>query len=135
MPNLFTTGALFSGFYAIVAAMNGLFVPFWYAKLETTFIGTGAKAVMCKSLSDIVVQGGIGNAISIFARGAPMSEVLREMPEVLCVDVLYWLPYNLVAFSRIPLHMRPTGTAIMTLGFNTYLSYVAARGRREGGEG
>lgn len=25
LPNLFTTGALFSGFYAIVAAMNGLF--------------------------------------------------------------------------------------------------------------
>ncbi|NQY85965.1 MAG: CDP-diacylglycerol--serine O-phosphatidyltransferase, partial [Alcanivorax sp.] len=25
LPNLFTTGALFAGFYAIVAAMNGLF--------------------------------------------------------------------------------------------------------------
>ena len=25
LPNLFTTGALFSGFYAIIAAMNGRF--------------------------------------------------------------------------------------------------------------
>ena len=25
LPNLFTTGALFSGFYAIIAAMNGMF--------------------------------------------------------------------------------------------------------------
>ncbi len=27
LPNLFTTGALFSGFYAIVAGMNGQFIP------------------------------------------------------------------------------------------------------------
>ena len=27
LPNLLTTGALFSGFYAIVAAINGQFVP------------------------------------------------------------------------------------------------------------
>ena len=40
-------------------------------------------AVACKSCLGIAVQGGLGNAAGIAARGAPLAEVLRSMPMVL----------------------------------------------------
>ena len=45
-----------------------------------------------------------------------MAEVRRDMPQVLLHDCYVWLPYNLVAFRTIPTHIRPTTTALMTLG-------------------
>ena len=97
-------------------------------------LGTAVWAVACKSCLDIAVQGGLGNAAGIAARGAPLGEVLRSMPMVLLYDCIVWMPYNFVAFGRIPLHLRPTVSAFMNLGWNTYLSAVAAQGR-EGAEG
>ena len=61
-----------------------------------------------------------------------MAEVRRDMPQVLLHDCYVWLPYNLVAFRTIPTHIRPTTTALMTLGWNTYLSAVAVRARAGG---
>ena len=111
------------------AANNGLFVPWWYSTLDVLLPGTGLRAIACKSCLDIAVNGGLGNFAGIAARGAPADEVLRSMPKVLLYDCVVWLPYNLLAFGRIPLHVRPTTTAFMTLGWNTYISAVAAQGR------
>lgn len=111
------------------AANNGVFVPWWYSTLDARLPGTALRAVACKSCLDIAVQGGLGNAAGIAARGAPLAEVLRSMPMVLLYDCAVWMPYNFIAFGRIPLHLRPTATAFMTLGWNTYLSAVAAQGR------
>ena len=58
-----------------------------------------------------------------------MADVRRDMPQVLLHDCYVWLPYDLVAFRMIPTHIRPTTTALMTLGWNTYLSAVAVRAR------
>ena len=111
------------------AANNGVFVPWWYRTLDARLPGTAVRAVACKSCLDIAVQGGLGNAAGIAARGAPLAEVLRSMPMVLLYDCVVWMPYNFLAFGRIPPHLRPTTTAFMTLGWNTYLSAVAAQGR------
>ena len=111
------------------AGMNGVIIPYWYRWLDTALPGTGTYAVACKSVADIVVNGGLGNAFGIAARGAPASEVWKAMPGVMLMDCTVWLPYNLVAFGKIPPHVRPTTTAFVTLGWNTYLSYVAAQGR------
>ena len=40
LPNLVTTGALFAGFYAIIAAMSGDFLPAIYATLLAMFLDT-----------------------------------------------------------------------------------------------
>ena len=58
-----------------------------------------------------------------------MADVRRDMPQVLLHDCYVWLPYDLLAFRMIPTHIRPTTTALMTLGWNTYLSAVAVRAR------
>ncbi|MEM9301379.1 MAG: CDP-diacylglycerol--serine O-phosphatidyltransferase [Pseudomonadota bacterium] len=58
LPNLFTTGAMFAGFYAIVAAMNGRFV----AAAEAVFIAglldglDGRVARLTNTQSDFGVQ-------------------------------------------------------------------------------
>ena len=112
--------------------MNGLFVPFWYRKLDAMLPGTTMKAISQKTLADIAVPGAMGNAAAIAARGSPIPEVLRRMPEVLFWDCTVFVPYNLIAFGKIPLHIRPSVTALVTLGWNTYLSSVAAQGRSAG---
>ena len=61
--------------------------------------------------------------------GESVAEVRRDMPQVLLHDCYVWLPYDLLAFRMIPTHIRPTTTALMTLGWNTYLSAVAVRAR------
>ena len=111
------------------AAMTGVVTPLWYGWLDAAVPGTSARAVPIKSVADIIVQGGIGNAVAINMRGAPFGEVMRMMPEVLAVDCAIMLPYNLFAFSKLPLHVRPTATAFMTFLLNVYLSSVAGRGR------
>jgi len=69
LPNLFTTGALFSGFYAVVAAMNGHFensaVAIFVAMIFDTFDGRVARMTNTQSafgaeydsLSDMVSFG------------------------------------------------------------------------------
>jgi len=155
------------------AALSGLFVPYFYRALDAAFPGTGLRAVLSKTASDIAVQGCAVNAALLVARGArsgqlsspslrlrlrlrlhprlvllrptplptrclapspgeSMAEVRRDMPQVLLHDCYVWLPYNLVAFRTIPTHIRPTTTALMTLGWNTYLSAVAVRARAGG---
>ena len=115
------------------AGMSGILVPAWYRWLERKIPGNAASAVARKSVADIAVAGAIGNALALFARGAPAAEVWRSMPSVMLMDCTVWLPYNLLAFRQIPLHVRPTTTTLMTFGWNTYLSLVAARGRSKGG--
>ena len=40
LPNLVTTGALFAGFYAIISAMSGDYLPAIYATLLAMFLDT-----------------------------------------------------------------------------------------------
>lgn len=47
---------------------------------------------------------------------------LEELPNVTKNDFMVWLPYNLVAFSVIPIYVRPTTTAFMEASWQTYIS-------------
>ena len=58
------------------AALSGLFVPAFYRALDTSFPGTGLRAVLSKTASDIAVQGCFVNAALLVARGAPASSHL-----------------------------------------------------------
>lgn len=111
------------------AITNGVVTPVFYRWLDVVWPGTGLRAVASKSASDIVIQGGFVNAALLVARGEPVAEVRRDMPQVLLHDCYVWLPYTLIAYRMIPIHIRPTTTALMTLGWSTYLSAVAVRAR------
>ena len=112
---------------------NGLLVPWWYRRLDAAFQGTSLAAVSCKTVADVAVMGLLSNAAGLAARGEPFAEVCRSMPSVFLADCAVFLPYNMIAFGKIPPHIRPTTTALVTLGWNTYLSHEAAQGRAAAG--
>ncbi|MED6342294.1 MAG: phosphatidylcholine/phosphatidylserine synthase [Pseudomonadota bacterium] len=80
LPNVITTGALFAGFYAIIAAMNGDFLPAVLAVFIAMFLDTAdgrvARITMSESafgaqydsLSDMVAFG-VAPAVVAFSWG------------------------------------------------------------------
>ena len=102
--------------------------PAVYGRLDAAFPGVGAREVVLKALSDIALFGVFGNAASLSLRGSTPAEVQQKMPGVLVNELRVWLPYNLFAFRIIPVHVRPTTTACLSLGWHTYMSYTAADG-------
>ena len=80
LPNVITTGALFAGFYAIIAAMNGDFLPAVLAIFSAMFLDTAdgrvARITMSESafgaqydsLSDMVAFG-VAPAVVAFSWG------------------------------------------------------------------
>ena len=80
LPNVITTGALFAGFYAIIAAMNGDFLPAVLAIFIAMFLDTAdgrvARITMSESafgaqydsLSDMVAFG-VAPAVVAFSWG------------------------------------------------------------------
>lgn len=110
---------------AIGAAFSGCVYPPVYARLDAIWPGTAFGAVVRKSLAECALLGTLGNATSLLLRGLPASSVAESMPGVLLNEARVWLPYNLLAFRLIPIHVRPTSTACVTLGWHTYISWLA----------
>lgn len=110
---------------AIGGFWSSTLVPAVYRLLDGAFPGTSARAVICKSFTDIAILGVFGNAASLTLRGTPIDEVAVAMPGVLVNECYIWLPYNLFAFRLVPSHIRPTTTALLTFGWNTYMSWTA----------
>lgn len=100
--------------------------PTVYRRLDAAFPGVAAREVVSKAVADIALFGVVGNAASLLLRGSATSEVWQKMPDVLVNELRVWLPYNLFAFRVVPVHVRPTTTACLSLGWHTYISYTAA---------
>ena len=62
------------------AALSGLFVPVFYRALDKAFVGTGLRAVLSKTASDIAVQGCFVNAALLVVRGAPTNQQPPPLP-------------------------------------------------------
>lgn len=114
----------------IGAFFGGWVYPFAYKRLDAWWHGTHFRAVLYKSVVEIVTVGVFVNSVSIASRGLlvgrPPPQVVQhvgdEMPRVFMNDVRVWLPYNLLAFSVIPAVLRPTTTALMEASWQTYIS-------------
>jgi hypothetical protein len=115
----------------IIGILFGGFVyPYAYARLDILLPGVTVRSVLAKSLVEIARVGIFVNSVSIGSRGLlggrkgqdVASHVVREMPTVTWNDFRVWFPYNLVAFSIIPIYIRPTSTSIMEVCWQTYIS-------------
>ncbi len=49
----------------------------------------------------------------------------RSIRDVFRADFVVWTSYNLVCYGRIPLHLQPASTAIMSAAWSAYISCVA----------
>jgi hypothetical protein len=110
--------------------VSGFVYPFAYARLDAMLPGVTVRSVLTKSLMEIATVGIFVNSVSMGSRGLLVghqgtdvaSHVAREMPTVTMNDFRVWFPYNLVAFSLIPVYIRPATTSIMEAGWQTYIS-------------
>ena len=108
----------------------GYVYPFAYKQLDQIWAGKDLASVVKKSIVEICTVGIFVNSVSIAARGMlaghnmteVKSHVVDEMPIVFLNDARVWFPYNMVAFSLIPAHIRPTTTALMEAVWQTYIS-------------
>lgn len=119
---------------AIGMLFGGLVYPTAYAKLDSLWKGTHLTAVLQKSIVEIATVGILVNSISLSCRGLlgggrdfdpVLRHVLHELPTVTVNDARVWLPYNMLAFSVIPVVLRPTTTLVMEAAWQTYISLVA----------
>ena len=114
----------------IGVGVAGCVYPFAYKQLDRIWAGKDLASVVKKSIVEICTVGVFVNSLSIAARGIlaghtmiqVKSHVVDEMPIIFLNDVRVWFPYNLVAFSLIPAHIRPSTTALMEALWQTYIS-------------
>lgn len=109
---------------------GGFVYPTAYARLDAFFHGTHWQAVVKKSIVEIATVGIFVNSTSIFGRGFLQGRsaieagdhVMQEMPSVTLNDARVWMPYNILAFSIIPIWIRPATTSLMEACWQTYIS-------------
>ena len=114
----------------IGVGVAGCVYPFAYTQIDRIWAGKDLASVVKKSIVEICTVGVFVNSLSIAARGIlaghtmiqVKSHVVDEMPIIFLNDVRVWFPYNLVAFSLIPAHIRPSTTALMEALWQTYIS-------------
>ena len=112
------------------AFLAGYVYPFAYRRLDKIWAGKDIITIAKKSFVEVFTVGIFANSVSMFARGIftdkkPMevlSHVKEEMQDVTLNDLRVWFPYNLVAFSLIPISIRPATTSMMEAGWQTYIS-------------
>lgn len=122
-----------AGASALGVLFSACIYPPLYALLDGVWPGTTVRAVVAKACSDVVLLGLFGNATSISGRlllsGRTPSDVTRSvretMPAVLVNELRVWLPYNLLAFRFVPIAVRPTVTAFISLTWQVYISWTA----------
>jgi hypothetical protein len=111
-------------------AFGGFVYPFAYARLDRLFAGVNFSSVLKKSLLEIATVGIFVNSVSIACRGLLVgrssedvsNHVAEALPSVTINDARVWLPYNLLAFSVIPVYIRPATTSLMEAMWQTYIS-------------
>ena len=110
---------------------GGIVYPTAYRVLDRIWSGTNLGTVIQKSLVEIATVGIFVNSTSIASRGLlaghPVLDVKNHVAaEILPVtlnDINVWLPYNILAFSLVPIHIRPACTSLMEAGWQTYISW------------
>ena len=128
---------------AIGVFFGGFVYPFAYAKLDALWKGVTIITTLKKSLLEIATVGIFVNSISISTRGLLVGKdtdmvvehTMQEMPGVTINDARVWLPYNIVAFSVIPIYIRPATTSLMEACWQTYISLCSHNYKADQKEG
>eukprot|EP01062_Namystynia_karyoxenos_P073360 TRINITY_DN70160_c0_g1_i1.p1 TRINITY_DN70160_c0_g1~~TRINITY_DN70160_c0_g1_i1.p1 ORF type:complete len:255 (+),score=73.22 TRINITY_DN70160_c0_g1_i1:101-766(+) len=115
---------------AVGVLYGGLLYPSFYRTLDRLLPAQSARNLALKMAADLACFGVFGNTANIYARvrldgcghGETVQYLRAHMPEVIMAEFAVWPAYNTLCFTRVPLHMRPTTTACMSLCWHTYMS-------------
>ncbi|MDY6891659.1 MAG: CDP-diacylglycerol--serine O-phosphatidyltransferase [Pseudomonadota bacterium] len=116
LPNLFTTGALFSGFYAILASMNGQFIP-------------AAIAIFVSMLLD-GLDGRVARMTNTQSAFGAEYDSLADMVSFGVAPALVaynWLLFDLGKLGFFAAFVYAVGAALRLARFNTQIGSVDKR--------
>jgi len=117
------------------AAENGPFMTTWYNFLNKRVGGdVRTKTVITKCVWDQLFfatqQDSLFLAVCAFSHTEKLAEVLAEVKQTFLttwlMDCSLWPIVNFVGFAVVPFQLLPTYMAVVSLGWQTYISSVAA---------
>ena len=122
---------------------GGAILPAVYQLAEGLLPGRSLRNVVLKTAISCGLLSTGGNYYSLVARRllgpAPIGERLEErvqrcvssvhriFADVLLDDLKVWPMYDVLCFSVVPPHLRPTATAVVSVCWHSYVSFVANR--------
>ena len=122
---------------------GGAILPAVYQLAEGLLPGRTAVNVVLKTAISCGLLSTGGNYYSLVARRllgpAPIGERLEQRVQrcvssvhrifahVVLDDLKVWPLYDLLCFSVVPPHLRPTATAVVSVCWHSYVSFVANR--------
>eukprot|EP00756_Hemistasia_phaeocysticola_P062277 Hpha_TRINITY_DN5707_c0_g1::TRINITY_DN5707_c0_g1_i2::g.147678::m.147678/K13348/MPV17; protein Mpv17 len=112
---------------------SGLLYPSFYGALERRLPARSLRNLSLKITADLITFGVIGNTTNIYARlrldgeghEAAVRYLVEHMHEVIAAECAVWPLYNVLCFTVVPLHLRPTTTSVLSLCWHTYMSRAA----------
>lgn len=112
----------------------------WYnVVLERIIVGTGNKMVFKKILADQFVAGPFFCSSFFFGMGlfegrgmqGAVQEVKENFLPVYLVDWCFWPPAQYINFRFVPVEYRVSYVCVLTLCWNSFLSYMKHRHQDE----
>lgn len=127
---------------AIGLVHGGIILPFVYQLAEGVFPGRSVKTVLLKTCISCGLLSTGGNYYSLVVRRllapAPTGEQFEQrlmrcldsvhdiFEQVLLQDLKVWPLYDVLCFAAVPPSLRPTTTALVSVCWHTYMSFVAS---------
>ena len=122
---------------------GGFILPFVYQLAESLFPGRSVQTVLLKTCLSCGLLSTGGNYYSLMLRKllapSPLGESFQRrlmrcldsvhdiFADVILDDLRVWPLYDLMCFGVVPPHLRPTTTALVSVCWHTYMSFVASR--------
>ena len=122
---------------------GGIILPFVYQLAEHLFPGKSVRNIVLKTCVSCSMLSTGGNYYSLLIRRllhpSPVAECFEErlgrcissvhaiFVDVLLDDLKVWPLYDLLCFAVVPPQLRPTATAVVSVCWHSYVSFIANR--------
>ncbi|XP_035698567.1 mpv17-like protein 2 [Branchiostoma floridae] len=124
-----------TGRMCVIGTMMGPFNHFWYKMLDFYLPGTTFYTITRKILCDQIVAAPFFASFFLIGMGSlegesietSIADLKKKFWAIYLADWTVWPPAQAINFYFVPSHLRVIYVNCMTLGWDTYLSYIKHR--------